>query len=123
MVMPAEQNGNRRLKALRLSAFAIASVVLVEISLGFAVNSLAIVSDGLHALLDTITTVVLFVATKAALKPPDEEHMYGHEKFENIGGLIGGIVLIGVALLVIYEAAVKLAGGSGGNEGLQLVGV
>jgi cation diffusion facilitator family transporter len=66
--------------------------------------------------------VVLFVATKAALKPPDEEHMYGHEKFENIGGLIGGIVLIGIALLVIYEAVAKLLVGSGINRGLQLVG-
>ncbi|HJW65892.1 MAG TPA: cation-efflux pump [Candidatus Bathyarchaeia archaeon] len=120
--MAAEQNGNRRLRALRLSAFAIASVVFVEISLGIAVSSLAIVSDGLHALLDALTTVVLFVATKAALKPPDEEHMYGHEKFENIGGLIGGIVLIGVALLVIYEAVAKLLGGGSVNEGLQLVG-
>jgi cation diffusion facilitator family transporter len=118
----ATQNGSRRLRALRLSAFAIASVVVVEVSLGLAVNSLAIVSDGLHALLDAITTVVLFVATKAALKPPDEEHMYGHEKFENIGGLIGGIVLIGIALLVIYEAVAKLLVGSGINQGLQLVG-
>jgi cation diffusion facilitator family transporter len=122
MVMPADLKGNRRLRALKLSAFAIATVVLVEVSIGLTVNSLAIVSDGLHALLDAITTIVLFVATKTALKPPDEEHMYGHEKFENIGGLIGGIVLIAVALLVIYEAVAKLLGGTGVNASLQLVG-
>ena len=120
--MQSSQNDTRRLRALRLSAFAIASVVLVEVFLGLAVNSLAIVSDGLHAMLDAITTVVLFIATREALKPPDEEHMYGHEKFENIGGLIGGIVLIGVALLVIYQAAAKFVGGGSVNQGLQLAG-
>jgi cation diffusion facilitator family transporter len=120
--MPVKLDGNRRLKALQLSAYAIATVVAVEVTLGLVVNSLAIISDGLHALLDFMTTIVLFVATKTALKPPDEEHMYGHEKFENIGGLIGGIVLIAVALLVIYEAIAKLLSGSGVNQELQLVG-
>jgi cation diffusion facilitator family transporter len=120
--MPASSEGSYKLNALKWSTFAIASVVVVEISLGLIVNSLAILSDGLHALLDALTTLTLFVATKAALKPPDEEHTYGHEKFETIGGLIGGIALIGVALLVIYEAVLKLARGVGVNEGLELAG-
>ncbi|MCJ7762079.1 cation-efflux pump, partial [Candidatus Bathyarchaeota archaeon] len=81
-----------------------------------------ILSDGLHAMLDAMTTIMLFAATKAALKPPDEEHTYGHEKFESIGGLIGGIVLIGIALLVIYEAVMKLMQGTGVNAGLELAG-
>jgi cation diffusion facilitator family transporter len=120
--MQNSSEGAYKLNALRLSAIAIASVVVVEVTLGLIVNSLAILSDGLHALLDVITTLLLFVATKAALKPPDEEHTYGHEKFETIGGLIGGIALIGIALIVIYEAVAKLTGGVGVNEGLKLAG-
>ena len=120
--MQNSSEGAYKLNALKLSAIAIASVVVVEVSLGLIVNSLAILSDGLHALLDVITTLLLFVATKAALKPPDEEHTYGHEKFETIGGLIGGIALIGIALIVIYEAVAKLTGGVGVNEGLKLAG-
>ena len=42
-------------------------------------------------------------AVKAATKPPDEEHTYGHEKFEAIGGLIGGLILIGVAILIFMR--------------------
>ena len=114
--------GNSKLRALRLSAFAIASVVIVEVSLGLFVNSLAIISDGLHALLDAITTVALFVAVKAALKPPDEEHLYGHEKFETIGGLIGGMILIAVALIIFYEAIMRSVQGISVNEGLSVVG-
>jgi len=120
--MPDPSEGAYKLRALKFSAIAIASVVIVEVILGLIVNSLAILSDGLHASLDALTSVMLFVATKAALKPPDEEHTYGHEKFEPIGGLTGGIVLIGVGILVIYEAASKLMQSQGVNTGLGLVG-
>jgi cation diffusion facilitator family transporter len=65
---------------------------------------------------------MLFVATRAALKPPDEDHMYGHEKYEAIGGLIGGIILVGVAILIFYEAAVRVVGNVQVNEGLQIAG-
>jgi cation diffusion facilitator family transporter len=115
------ENGTK-MRALRLSAFAIASVVLVEVTLGFMVSSLAIISDGLHASLDLIATIMLFVAAKVALKPPDEEHLYGHEKFETIGGLIGGIILLGVAIIIFYEAIMKSVQGVGVNESLGLVG-
>ena len=47
---------------------------------------------------------MLFFAVALQLSLPDEEHTYGHEKFETIGGLIGGIVLIAVAFLIFYEA-------------------
>ncbi len=120
--MSNHPEGAHKLRVLKFSAVAIASVVLVEVVLGLIVDSLAILSDGLHALLDVFSTVMLFVATRASLKPPDEEHMYGHEKFEAIGGLIGGIILVGVAILIFYEAAVRLIGGVNVNEGLQLAG-
>jgi len=97
-----------KLKVLKLSTIAISSVVLVEALIGWAVSSLAILSDGLHALLDALTTLWLFIATRASLKPPDEEHMYGHEKFESLGGLIGGIVLIGTAILIMYESIPRI---------------
>ena len=120
--MPDNSEGAYKLRVLKFSAVAIASVVIVEFILGLIVDSLAILSDGLHASLDVITSVMLFLATKEALKPPDEEHTYGHEKFEPIGGLTGGIVLTGVGIFVLYEAISKLIGSRGVNTGLGLVG-
>lgn len=111
-----------RLRTLKLSTIAISSVVLVEVSLGLTVGSLAIVSDGLHALLDALTTVMLFLVTRVSLKPPDEEHMYGHEKFEPIGGLIGGIALIGIALTILYEAILRILSNQAINMELEYVG-
>ncbi len=114
--------GRGKLRALKLSAVAIFSVVIIEVIVGLAVNSLAVLSDGLHALLDAFSSLMLFFAARAALKPPDEEHTYGHEKFEAIGGLIAGIILVGVALLVFYEAGVRLLGNARVTEGLELAG-
>ena len=114
--------GAGKLRALKLSAAAIFSVVIIEVIVGLAVGSLAVLSDGLHALLDVVSSVMLFFAARAALKPPDEEHTYGHEKFEAIGGLIAGIILVAVALLIFYEAAVRLMANTRFNEGLELAG-
>lgn len=111
-----------KLSSLKRSTIAISTVVLVEIVLGLAVGSLAIVSDGLHATFDTLTMLVLFFATRVSLEPPDEEHMFGHEKFESIGGLVGGIALIGIALLIMYEAVLKIAQNQAINLGLGYLG-
>ena len=106
--MQSSPKGDYKLRALKIAAIAIFSVVVVEVSIGLIVHSLAILSDGLHALLDALSSVMLFFAVRASLKPPDEEHTYGHEKFETIGGLIGAITLIAVAFLIFYEAALRL---------------
>lgn len=114
--------GKRKLDTLRISALAIFSVVIVEVTLGLLVNSLAIISDGLHALLDALTSIILIFAVKAAMKPPDDEHMYGHEKFETIGGLLGGVVLVGIAFFIFYEAAMRLIVNTHLTEGVEFVG-
>ncbi|MDR1993820.1 MAG: cation-efflux pump [Nitrososphaerota archaeon] len=120
--MPDNTDGQTKLKALKISAIAISSVVFVEIVVGLYVNSLAIISDGLHAMLDAFTCVMLFFTVRESLKPPDEEHTYGHEKFESIGGLIGGIILIAVAALIFYEAALRLLENSQLSNGIEYAG-
>ncbi|MCS7115058.1 MAG: cation-efflux pump [Nitrososphaerota archaeon] len=97
-----------RLRTLKVSFAAICSVVVVEVASGFAVGSLAILSDGAHALFDALAMLILLVATKASLKPPDEEHMYGHEKIEPLGGLAGGIILLGTGFFLMIESVLRL---------------
>jgi cation diffusion facilitator family transporter len=98
-----------KVKILQLSFIAIASVVIIEGAIGLVTNSLAILSDAAHALFDSLTTLILLITTKLALKPPDEEHLYGHGKMEPIGGLIGGIALIGLAAFLIIEAGIRIS--------------
>jgi len=111
-----------KLRSLTRSTIAISTVVFVELILGIIVGSLAIVSDGLHATLDAVTTFLLLITTRASLKPPDEEHMYGHEKLEAIGGLTGGIALIAIALLIMYEAVTKILHGTSINRDIAYAG-
>jgi len=98
----------QKLKALQLSFVAIASVILVEGLIGLIVNSLAILSDAAHALFDAITMFILFFTTRMSLKPPDEDHMYGHAKIESIGGLVGGISLVALGGFLFLEAVLRL---------------
>jgi cation diffusion facilitator family transporter len=120
--MQLHLEGEIKLKALKISTIAIFSVVLIEVNIGLLVNSLAIMSDGLHALLDALSSVILFFAVRASMKPADDEHTYGHEKFETIGGLIGGIVLIAVALFIFYEAVMRLINPPQINAGIEYTG-
>jgi cation diffusion facilitator family transporter len=102
------RNELSRVNVLKYSTIAVLSVFLVEFFLGLVTNSLAILGDSLHALFDTFSTLMLLISTRASLKPPDEEHMYGHEKFELLGGLIGGIALIAFAIFLAIEAILKI---------------
>jgi cation diffusion facilitator family transporter len=101
-----------KLRVLQLSFIAISSVVFVEGTIGILVSSLAILSDAVHALFDSVTIVILFLTTRMALKPPDEEHTYGHAKIESIGGVIGGITLLVLAAVLLSEAGLRIMSGA-----------
>jgi len=98
----------QRTKVLRISLIAIFSAFLVELIFGLFSNSLGLITDSIHALLDSLVTVILLLAARMAIKPPDEEHTYGHGKIESLGGLIGGIAIFLIAVFFIYESINRL---------------
>lgn len=100
-----------KIPRLQLSLIAIITVVFVEGAIGLIINSLALISDAMHATFDAVTTLLLLLATHWSLKPPDENHTYGHGKIESIGGLVGGIALFALSLVLIYESAIRLING------------
>ncbi|MFB5647058.1 MAG: cation-efflux pump, partial [Candidatus Nitrosomaritimum yanchengensis] len=98
----------QRTKVLQISLIAIFSAFLVELIFGLVSNSLGLITDSIHALLDSMVTVILLLAARMAIKPPDEEHTYGHGKIESLGGLIGGIAIFLIAIFFIYESINRL---------------
>lgn len=106
------ESGDYALKkrALRVSLLAIASVFVFEFVAGLLTNSLALLTDSTHALLDAVVTGVLIVAVSLAARPRDIDHTYGHGKIETFGGFIGGAALLVVAVFFIYEAVSRMAG-------------
>lgn len=96
--------------ALRISLIAIASVFVFEFIAGLLTNSLALLTDSTHALLDAVVTGVLIIAVRLAARPRDIDHTYGHGKIETFGGFIGGAALFVVAVFFIYEAVTRMSG-------------
>ncbi|MFB5629290.1 MAG: cation diffusion facilitator family transporter [Nitrosarchaeum sp.] len=98
----------QKTKVLQISLLAIFSAFIVELVFGLVENSLALVTDSIHALLDSVVTVILLLAARMAIKPPDAEHTYGHGKIESLGGLIGGIAIFLIAIFFMYESIQRL---------------
>lgn len=73
---------------------------------GLATGSLAIATDGVHSLVDASANVIAIVAMRAAAAPPDDEHPYGHRKFEIAAAMFIGIA-IGIAALEFALSAIR----------------
>ena len=71
---------------------------------GLATGSLALISDAAHSLLDVAATTMTWLAIRAAAKPADDEHHYGHGKIESIAALAE------TAFLFLLSGAVAIEG-------------
>lgn len=78
-----------------------ALLCIIKIGIGFIVNSIAIIADGINNLSDAASSIITLIGFKLASLPEDEEHPYGHARIEYITGLIVSmiIIMIGVKLL------------------------
>lgn len=63
-------------------------LVGVKIGVGWLIGSLAVLGDAAHSGIDALNNVIALAAIHLAAAPPDEEHPYGHGKFETLGALI-----------------------------------
>src|SRR6187431_404039 len=59
-------------------------VALAKIAFGYASGAISILSDGFHSLTDAASNVVGLVGIRAANQPADEDHPYGHRKYETV---------------------------------------
>src|SRR4051794_35396302 len=95
-------------KAALASIFASAVLTLGKLAAGLLSGSLALLSEAGHGLLDTGATILTYYAVRAADKPADEEHHYGHGKIEAVAALIETGLLLVLAAFVLYEAIHRL---------------
>jgi cation diffusion facilitator family transporter len=78
---------------------------------GYATGAVSILSDGFHSLTDSASNVMGLAAVGASRKPPDQDHPYGHRKYETLaaGGIF--VFLLFVVVEVVRAAFERLAGG------------
>jgi cation diffusion facilitator family transporter len=86
-------------------------VAIGKIIIGLATGALAITADGLHSIIDSAGNIVGLIALRVAVQPPDDDHPYGHNRFETLAALVIGAMLLLTAWEIIQGAIERLAGG------------
>ena len=101
----------RKRRAAALSIASNATLISLKVIAGIATGSVAILTEAVHSGTDLIASITAFVSVRKAGEPADADHLYGHEKIENLAGAIEGTLILFGAAIITYEALVRLAKG------------
>jgi cation diffusion facilitator family transporter len=80
------------------------AVAVAKIALGYLTGAVSVLSDGFHSLTDSAANVVALVGVAVARRPPDQNHPYGHRKYETMASL-GILVFLIIVLVEVVTAA------------------
>jgi cation diffusion facilitator family transporter len=80
-----------------------------QIVSGLLAHSQALIADGIHTLADLLSDFVVLFAAQHAAKAADEDHPYGHGRFETLTSIFLGIALVAVALGIGYRGILSIA--------------
>jgi cobalt-zinc-cadmium efflux system protein len=95
------ESGPRRL----LIALVIVLVIMVaEIIGGLVSNSLALIGDAGHMLVDALALTISFVAIKIARRPATTSRTFGYHRVEVMAALTNGVILLLIAAYILFEA-------------------
>lgn len=75
---------------------------------GIVGHSAAMVADSVHSLSDFVTDIVVILFVRLSGRPADEDHDYGHGKFETLATLFVSLVLLGVAVMLFVNGVVDI---------------
>ena len=81
---------------------------VLKILAGIFSNSYALLIDGIHSLSDLATDVMVWIFNDIGSTKPDDDHPYGHAKFETFGTLILGLILLIVAIFIVQDTVTRL---------------
>ena len=80
----------------------------IQIVVGVLAKSQGLIADGIHTLSDLVADFVVLFAGHHSKKDADEDHPYGHQRFETAASLVLGALLIAVGAGMLWSAAHKL---------------
>jgi cation diffusion facilitator family transporter len=108
--MAAQDDNEKNIAALS-SVGAAVFLTGLKIVVGLLSGSLGILAEAAHSTLDFAAAIITFFAVRAASKPADREHTYGHGKVENLSALVETLLLLGTCGWIIYQSVTRLASG------------
>lgn len=79
-------------------------LAIVKITTGLVGNSYALVADGIESTVDTISSLIVWSGLRISIRPPDDNHPYGHGKAETIAGVAVSLSLLGAAVLIAVQS-------------------
>jgi cation diffusion facilitator family transporter len=82
------------------------AVAGAKLVFGYATGAVSIISDGFHSLADSASNIFGLAGTRASRKPPDEDHPYGHRKYETLAAA-GIFVFLLLAVIEVVRAAIS----------------
>lgn len=95
----------------RAAWLALAATVLMtgfKLAAGLVSGSIGVLSEGVHSALDVVSAAVAFVSIRAAGKPADIDHPYGHGKFETISSFFESVLLAAAGAWMVWEGVVHI---------------
>lgn len=95
-----------------ISIFASAAMAAAKFAVGIAIGSLALISEALHSSVDVVATIITWLVVRVSDAPADEEHHYGHGKFESLSALFVIALLYVLAGGILVESWSRLREGA-----------
>jgi cation diffusion facilitator family transporter len=83
-------------------------LVLAKLTVGLLTGSLGLLSEAAHSALDLVASLFAVLAIRAARKPADREHPFGHGRAENLASFGEGVLLVVAAAAITFEAGLRL---------------
>ena len=91
-----------------LSVCSNSTLVILKLAVGLLIGSVSVISEAIHSAVDLLAAIIALFAVKHSGKPADQDHPYGHGKYENISGTIEALLIFFAAVWIIWEAIHKL---------------
>jgi divalent metal cation (Fe/Co/Zn/Cd) transporter len=99
-------------RAASISVASNSLLIAAKVAAGAITGSISIITEAAHSSIDLVASVIALVSVRKADEPPDLEHPYGHERFENFAAVIEGMLVIVGAGIIVYEATHRLVVGA-----------
>lgn len=99
---------SKKVFAAKISIFSNTFLILIKLVMGFMTGYVSIISEAIHSTVDLVASIVAFFSVKISDLPPDENHQFGHDKIENISGVIEAVLIFVASFFIIWEAIKKI---------------
>jgi cation diffusion facilitator family transporter len=98
----------RKINIALLSVISNVALLTMKLAVGFAIGSVAIISEGIHSGMDLLAALIALFSVEKSSQPADRGHPFGHGKVENISGTVEAALIFLAAGWIIYKAIHKL---------------